>query len=492
MPIFFHFDFTSKQKYIFATNTLKEVVGASSIMDKINEKFKEVFKDETLYSGGGNGVAIFDSQKRVEEAVKFLNDNCLKVGISFIYASHEYEKKDNAAYQDIKKRLAGIKMRGQAPDLDFFMPHGRLCRSCMSRNVSAGGDPDICYVCSAKNAAGLEAHRDIVEAMNLHKKGGPGKWFLMDLSEIEKFNREDKLYSLIAVVKMDGNALGKKLTSFIDKSPDNFMQTGELSQKIDDASHNAIAQTCLEVFDGYIKAEKRMPFRPLIVGGDDIAFAISSKYAFEFTRKLSEYFTENTKGIGFDSPVTISAGIVFTHSSFPIVQSVELAESLLSNAKKHGLKLNAANPPAMIDFQVMYGSLNDSIEETRSRECTIIVEKETEKEKIELWQKPYLLYEAGYEVKTIDSLEKQAKLLGDVIERSKIKKLREIFKYDENSRSMMLRQIKSNIKNSKDIDGRKTFDECMNWAKENSKAYNCNSSTRREGALDLVEVFDLI
>lgn len=483
MPIFFHFDFTSKQKYIFATNTLKEVVGASKIMDDINKEFADKF-EETLYSGGGNGLAIFDDKKGVEEAVDFLNRKCLPVGISFIHTSHEYEKKDNAAYQDIKKRLAEIKMRGQAPDIDFFMPHGQLCKSCMSRNVSTKGDADFCFVCSAKSAAGPDAHNKIIKNMNL--KGSSGKWFLMNLEDIKKDNLEDKLYSVIAIVKMDGNALGKKLNSFIDKAPDNFLETGKLSEEINKASHSAIAQACLDIFDKYIKNEKRMPFRPLIVGGDDIAFAISAKYAFDFTKKLSEYFTAYTDGIGFDSPVTISAGIVFTHSSFPIVQSVELAESLLSNAKKHGLKLNPVNPPAMIDFQVMYGSLNDSIEETRDRECTIIDKNET----IELWQKPYLLYEAGYEVKTIDSLVKKAKQLGSVIDRSKIKKLREIFKYDENSRSIMLKQIKNNI--DKDVDKRKTFDECMNWAKENSKAYNCNGSTRREGALDLVEVFDLI
>jgi len=460
-------------------------------MDDINKEFGQKFPKETLYSGGGNGVAEFNDEKKLAEAVDFLNRSCIPNGISFIYASHEYEKIDHKAYQDIKKRLADVKKRGQVPDLDFFMPHGQLCRSCMSRNAvmgAGGNDSELCYICAAKAKEGANAHRDIIEAMNL--QGGPGKWFLMSLEDVKKDNLEDKLHSVIAIVKMDGNALGKKLKAFTESSAGNFRKIGEISKAIDEASHKAISQACLEVFDKYINAGKMMPFRPLIVGGDDIAFAISPKYAFEFTRKLSEYFTANTKGIGFDSPVTISAGIVFTHASFPIVQSVELAESLLGSAKKYGQKLDAVNPPAMIDFQVMYGSLNDSIDETRKRECTVTVEKDSDRYEVELWQKPYLLSETGHKVRTVDSLVKKAKQLGDVLDRSKIKKLREIYKYDEYSRSMMLKQIKNNIKNTKDVDGRKTFDECINWAKENAEAYNCAS--RREGVLDLVEVFDII
>lgn len=490
MPSLFGFDLTGKQRYIFATNTLREIIGASSIMDRINKEFAEKFESETIYSGGGNGTAFFTDPVRLSAAKEYLVSECSGNGIACFFSTVETDREDYAAYEKLKAEMAEKKRRGVTPAPGMFMPHSDLCSSCMTRNaVAKSGDRKLCFVCSAKIDAAEKAHVDIIKEMGLN--GSPEKWFMMDLNEdIVEFNKKDGLYSLIAIVKMDGNALGKKLLAFMNKNRDDLRKMGFVSVKLDEAARKSVARACGEVFKDQISAGRKLPFRPIIIGGDDIAFTIAPRYAFEFTRKVSEYFTENTRNIGLDSPVTISAGIVFTHASFPMVKSIELAEDLLSSAKKHGLRLDPANPPAMADFQVLLGSLNNSIEDIRKRECTIV---EKDKSVTELWQKPYLLYEnSRHAVETLAGLTAASIRFGGVLKRSKLKKLREVFQHCSEDRDLLLKQIKKNIKGGKDSAPIETFENCIAWASKNASAFKLEDKRLRLGAPDLIEIFDIV
>lgn len=500
MAILFTFDFASKQKYIFATNALREIIGASEILDKLNTQFKDKFGNDVKYSGGGNGLAVFQTQEKADQAISFLQENCSQFGIAFSYATLETEKLTNESHEKLKSILINSKKSGVLPYFEIVIPHGALCQSCGRRNSNKNlhnTEERLCDICRQKQANAKNAHADIIETIkkiNPEIHGGPEKWFLMNTDEIKECNSENKLYGIFAVVKMDGNSLGKKIRTFLEAAPENIEKLSDLSNGINEASKQAIATACYVHFKNYITQNKKMPFRPIIIGGDDIAFLIDPSIAFEFTKSVSDEFTKNTKKLA-TGPVTISAGIAFTHSSFPLSKSIELAEELLSNSKKYGVMINKDNPPSMIDYQVLYGSLNDNIAEIRDREYTIC---DGNKKITRLWQKPYLLSGDGNlnKVENITNLTSASRNLGKILKRSKIKRLKDVFNHEHSSLHELLMQLKTNVpaNESKTYSSREQFDILIHWAECNFKFYNEQSKKeeKHEGILDLVEVYDIL
>ncbi|MEZ7890110.1 MAG: hypothetical protein QMC67_00035 [Candidatus Wallbacteria bacterium] len=500
MAILFTFDFASKQKYIFATNALREIIGASEILDKLNSQFKNEFGNDVKYSGGGNGLAVFQTQEKVDQAISFLQKNCSSYGLTFSYATLEAEKLTHESHEKLKSMLINSKKSGILPYFEPLLPHGAICQSCGRRNSTKNPhntEERLCNICRQKQENAKNAHADIIEAMqklNPEIHGGPEKWFLMNTDEIKEYNSENKLYGIFAVVKMDGNSLGKKIRTFLEADPKNIEKFSDISNGINEASKQAIANACCHHFKEYIMKNKKMPFRPIIIGGDDIAFLIDPSIAFEFTKTVSDEFTKNTKKLDTSS-ITISAGIAFTHSSFPLSKSIELAEELLSNSKKYGVMVNKENPPAMIDYQVLYGSLNDNITEIRDREYTIY---DGNNKITRLWQKPYLLSDDSNsnKIENITNLASASQKIGKILKRSKIKRLKDVFNHEQSSLQELLMQLRTNVpaNESKTYSSREQFDILIHWAECNFKFYNEQSKNeeKHEGILDLVEVYDIL
>ena len=57
------------QEFIFATNKLREITGASKIVEKINEKIDTYNPDKVMVKAAGNIKALFYDKERVEKVV---------------------------------------------------------------------------------------------------------------------------------------------------------------------------------------------------------------------------------------------------------------------------------------------------------------------------------------------------------------------------------------------------------------------------------------
>jgi len=234
-----------------------------------------------------------------------------------------------------------------------------------------------------------------------------------------------------AVVAMDGNDMGRQFLAFEESRqsanwPENKTHDWlkRMSAKLDECTQqaflealgNAIAawtrQRLLdgESFDSCL-ARKRdvcqlvLPFRPLILGGDDVSLLCHSSYAMPFVQDMAQNFGKHSKTAAADAqkagidalwPATggelsISAGILYAKVSFPLHMAIPYAESLLASAKGRFREPPKSQKPtpAAVDWDTITDTLVDTPAARRNRELRFM-DHEIGTE-VQITQRPYLL-----------------------------------------------------------------------------------------------------
>jgi hypothetical protein len=208
-----------------------------------------------------------------------------------------------------------------------------------------------------------------------------------------------------AVITMDGNDMGRQHEVARANDPDPIGWVKQMSKALDGCCIAAVRAGLRAVFsrwegslsdeersrctvtdeDGDDKAELVIPFRPLLVGGDDIVVLCHAHHAFDFVREATAAWQrESQKAFGGFAPsrlwpatggsTTISAGVLFCPVSMPLHSAIPYSEELLALAKGRGRAVNAKSNddhkpcPACIDWESVTESVLDHPEHRRRRE----------------------------------------------------------------------------------------------------------------------------
>lgn len=177
----------------------------------------------------------------------------------------------------------------------------------------------------------------------------------------------------IAVIHADGNGLGQivKAISENDSSGRDFHTFSSLlNQSTIDAAKSAAGI----VFGNVIKNGSDLPFRPVVLGGDDLTVIIRGSLAMSFIQNYLEAFEKFTKE-NFEvlakkyavlkNVLTACAGIAYVKSSFPYYYAYNLAEELCAAAKK-----DSNREKSCIMFHKVQDSFVESYEDITKRELT--------------------------------------------------------------------------------------------------------------------------
>ncbi|NUM36378.1 MAG: hypothetical protein HUU50_17700 [Candidatus Brocadiae bacterium] len=372
------------QGYIFETGKLKEIAGASEIVEQIcTDYFEGFLKNEcqirgqiTLIRKAAGNIRLICDKADAEKIVKYFPKSIQEnfPGLSISQALVKYtgqltnqemdllEKKLNfQRNKPIRPYLTGISAAIRAP---------RTGRIAYKRN----DDKELIDRASwEKLQKGTdEAHHRLTKKFLDENKGR----FPFDFSEIIHPGCK-----WLAVIHADGNNLGKILQS-LGKSLKNYpghVADGyrEFSECLDRATTKA-AKTAFEKTFQKSK-EKVFPFRPIILGGDDFTVVCRADMAIEFTQYFLEEFEKETKehfkGLvqgysleDFQDGLTACAGIAFIKESYPFHYGYHLAEELCAQAKKASKKIPGI--PSSLAFHKILSSFYDDYEETKKRELT--------------------------------------------------------------------------------------------------------------------------
>lgn len=253
-------------------------------------------------------------------------------------------------------------------------------------------------------------------------------------------------HNFIAVIHIDGNAMGKRVEKLIASSANlsweeykRKMQS--FSKAIDqdfksaykDMNETVVRNIESQKLDCLDLKEEKFPVRRIITAGDDICFVSDGRIGIEcavsFIKSLnSQKNAEDQEGY------SACAGVAIVHQKYPFYRAYELAEMLCGNAKKFGASLSAdgtGSDISAIDWHIEYGEMKDNLEEIRQ-------EYETLDEK-RLEMRPYIVC-ASDRIKEMEPVRNYAnfrklvkKIQNNEISyaRGKMKELRSVLKRGE-------------------------------------------------------------
>ncbi|MYK17325.1 hypothetical protein F4055_04040 [Candidatus Poribacteria bacterium] len=402
----------SVQRYIFQSNRLKEIIGASDLAkhwfdDGLIQAIKQTvssldraawkaYKDNpsisqsevpespdadvnVIYIGGGNAVLLCKNKNIATKVVENWSLNLLKnapglrVAVGYGNVSESLPEAYNKAMDKLNR-----------------------CEEALPCGAELGGLP-VVQTCST---TGLSASRRSKEenkreewishsAASKREQVGiakePGKAqetirgeFKSVLKENQHFAIElDKLgggegQSYMAVVHADGNGMGELLNEAVrDANDDEFLHyIRAFSASVSQLSKNAFEKTMqyyqdvLPSLKGIKEHENAFPMRPIVYGGDDLTYVCDGRVGLHLTAYyLQEFAKEPIKVGGEDRHVDACAGVAIVHTKFPIAQAYRFADELCGLAKSHRDRDSGGS---WLDFQIIQAGATGSVSTIRS------------------------------------------------------------------------------------------------------------------------------
>lgn len=326
------------QNFIFQTNRLREIVGASALVENIcTELFKNFIHDpdydeHSIIHAAGNIKHVFESEEICRRVVREFPKRVAEYapGITLSQAVVQFD--DNTDFGNCANELEE-KLRAQRnkpmPSITFSLMAMHRSRST---NIPAIDYLSIVgkkmeYVDAATLAKCFHVHNGIRgdrrNALSLCKTA----FGIPDLSYKQiAFDTEDitEQNDWIAIIHADGNGLGR----IVQKYGHNRTDLKTFSQDLD-KNTKAAAVSAFE----YIKEKYHweiIPIRPIVLGGDDFTVICRADLALDYVRSFIEHFERNNSKYN----LTACAGIAYVKSSYPFYYAYELAENLCKYAKK--------------------------------------------------------------------------------------------------------------------------------------------------------------
>lgn len=424
------------KEYVFATNRLREIRGASAILDRLNlestyrilqnlsdngnycnnngewEDNKKTIKDnniawEVIFLGGGSGKIFFADKEKarlfchnIQEKYWSETDNSASI-TTVVVARKDHERFKDWVYRgekELRKQKDSRSIRVQALTSQYF----KICESSGLWPAEDIGDGDRRLICKSvsyrrslskdNRSYFFQFKKWLVE----HKDNIKPEWNKIvetDDSEMDKFFPGDlndiglMSNGYVGFIYADANRMGQRLSKL--EEPDEYkILSKRVKQGVKDALFSALAGYIIPIVS---ENKSYIPFEVVLLGGDDLMVVVPANKAMEIAINFCDKFREKTD-------ISICAGVVITHSNYPIHRMMDYSQGLLNSAKAlsnqeyleakqagESLEVNA------VDFMVLKGSVLNNLREIREKEFSYSSDNNIHEDKndLRLYQRPY-------------------------------------------------------------------------------------------------------
>ena len=382
------YEVSQKQRYIFRSNRLRENIGASTIIRWLTDEPERFFEKWNVRMprplhksvGGGSALYVFESS---DDAAVFANELSLGVlkhlpGLELFLVTDSMDWETDRLYasdgaaaggranvlEDMRNKLAAKKNRRAHAVRQYTWGIHCLCPdSGMPANEYAELPGDSDKVARArelnvKDGYGRMTLDDFDNRFITGLEYAPAngqKLKFMDQDYLERvLGGERSAKNYVAIVHLDGNAMGTKVSAFqkisFSGNDEYLEQYARFTEKIDQAYTNAMRKTIEHVMHNYGRwagkiygdsEEKQyahtnvIPLRPIVASGDDVSFISIGQMGIETARIFIQFLQKESMEIdGAPFRFDACAGVAIVRRKFPFWLAYELAERLCGNAKK--------------------------------------------------------------------------------------------------------------------------------------------------------------
>jgi hypothetical protein len=410
MPVLTAIDVLGVQRYIFSSNRLRDVVmgsylvGWSASHDRSGKSGVRrgalsglAPKNRVLLAGGGNALIEFDDYPKAREFTarytRLIHQEA--PGLEVAIAHREYQAGNLArALGEIGVELARTKTE-RAPSVPLLGLSVTV--SCNETGLPACGF-DKTEPTAVPISRGILARRgkreDAIAYWQDYLSAYPDFDFPMELDDLGRTMGDT---SLIGVVHLDGNGVGKRIAKWVVEkresgAPDEEVrqQYREWSEGIDRLGNEALKVVVDHIVAG-IKRETRnsvetmrmsgrpeslgfdlkkkdqkwmLPIRPILLGGDDLTFVCDARIALDCAETALQVFERS------EAPhlgkITACAGTSIVGVHVPFARAYQLAEKLCASAKS--VPLVRTNEDCALDWHIGLGRPDEGPESIRERQ----------------------------------------------------------------------------------------------------------------------------
>lgn len=417
-------DTTGIQDYIFGTNQLKQNVGASYLVDCATRKWvveslpdEHNVKDlddtsnpftnqtiengqlaaEVIYAGGGNTMVLFASLSDPVAFTRRLTSRVLldAPGLNLVLAHETFDWQQEAlggehgVVSSIMKKLA-LKKAGRlvsSPLLGLG-----VTAACAFTGMPAvgyereGSNRLIAAEAQAKLGAETQANQRLKDLFNF------GDYELA--KDFDDFGRTLGESSYISLIHTDGNGMANRIQKIRDKfssPPQNREYIQEMrafSTSVQQAAQESLQSTVNKLIHAIhredsdfvigkkneiILQDNKLPFRPLVFGGDDVTFVCDGRLGLSLAAYYLQQFSSHQ--LSDEAPAYCRAGIAVVKTHYPFSRAYDVADELCVSAKEYiaARKQQPYNERGLtaMDWHFAVGGMVRNIEDVRQREYTI-------------------------------------------------------------------------------------------------------------------------
>lgn len=363
------------QAYILATEKVREMIGASALVERLGEEAKNRAGGRLVMAAAGSAT------------IEFPDDDALRAfaaswpmwvarhapGLHVVQAWAPLEgRAHHDALTDVLE-LLDAQRNVRAPELPEAGPLTARAARTGRAAVRRGKRDGLQDAATRAKDAETRAQDDESATANdvLREKLGLAEVPLAE--DLDWFGE-----GYLAVLHADGNGVGKRIVEGISRRPVGDQHAfSEALTGATQAAARAAVRHLLERLDAKWASRAR-PFRPLVLGGDDFTAILRAEDALDFTRDYLAAFERATGGASqaLGGALTACAGVAFVKSGFPLHDAHDLAESLCQ-AAKHGLRRGADTLSGLCFLRVT-SAMAESLEALRSGELAVASRTERE------------------------------------------------------------------------------------------------------------------
>lgn len=368
---------SQKQAYIFSSNKLKDNIVNSSVIAWIMdpEYFESIKgagfskKDHFVYTGGGHTVLEFAADTDAKEFVKAVTMQIRKDydGIEVFACTMGYQE----------NKTAGENLK----ELTKKLERKKSIRKAAFHQGSFGVEK-----ISPLTLSPVRVHPPVVRIPDAAKETdrilAPENYECV--SHFEDLGGDKNNSNFIAVVHIDGNAMGKRLEELYEAHKDYGWEeykklmhdfSSEIDKDFKSAYKDMVKMVETNLSNGKLQElklkVKAFPVRRIITEGDDICFVSEGRIGLECAVSFLKALEKKENKIDHKG-YAACAGVAIVHQKYPFYRAYELAEALCSNAKKFGVSLDQekGREISAVDWHIEYGEMGSSLKEMRARYTT--------------------------------------------------------------------------------------------------------------------------